>query len=152
LKKLEDRSCPMIFVGYEHGSKAYCFYNPSTKRVVISGDAIFDEAGVWKWAEEDGVATALQNTDVFTIEYTEEYLLAAPATENRNAMPRQLSPSLAPTPSSAPTPGATEPDNSVTHFMSPPPDTKRIWMLTMTTTRHFAFAQKTQSSPPDPPH
>jgi hypothetical protein len=122
LKKLEDRSCPMIFVGYEHGSKAYRFYNPSTKRVVISRDAVFYEAGVWKWAEEDGVATALQSTDVFTIEYTEQYLPAAPATENGSTTPRQLSPSLAPTLSSAPTPAAPEPDNSVTQFMSPPPE------------------------------
>jgi hypothetical protein len=112
----------MIFFGYEHGSKAYRFYNPSTKRVVISRDAVFDEAGVWKWAEEDGVATALQSTDVFTIEYTEQYLPAAPATENGSAMPRQLSPSPAPTLSSAPTPAAPEPDNSVTQFMSPPPE------------------------------
>jgi hypothetical protein len=83
LKKLEDRSCTMIFVGYEHGSKAYRFYNPSTKRVVISRDVVFDEAGVWKWAEEDGVATGLQSTDVFTVEYTEEYLRQQPRTGPR---------------------------------------------------------------------
>jgi hypothetical protein len=26
LKKLDDRSHPMIFVGYEQGTKGYCFY------------------------------------------------------------------------------------------------------------------------------
>jgi len=43
LKKLDDRSTPMIFVGYEHGSKAYRFFDPSTERVEISRDAVFDE-------------------------------------------------------------------------------------------------------------
>jgi hypothetical protein len=43
LQKLEDRSCPMIFIGYEHSSKAYRFYNPDTERAVVSRDAVFDE-------------------------------------------------------------------------------------------------------------
>jgi hypothetical protein len=47
LQKLDDRSTPTIFVGYESGSKAYRCYDPSTKRVVISRDVIFDEAVRW---------------------------------------------------------------------------------------------------------
>jgi hypothetical protein len=43
LKKLDDRSKPMIFVGYEPGSKAYRVYDPSTRRVHVSRDVIFDE-------------------------------------------------------------------------------------------------------------
>jgi hypothetical protein len=50
LKKLEDRSQPMIFVGYEPGSAAYRCYNPSTKRVHISRDVVFDEEGTWDWS------------------------------------------------------------------------------------------------------
>lgn len=30
VKKLDDRSRPMIFVGYEPGSKAYRVYDPTT--------------------------------------------------------------------------------------------------------------------------
>jgi hypothetical protein len=44
LQKLDDRITPMIFVGYEGGSKAYRCYDPSTKCMVISRDVIFDEA------------------------------------------------------------------------------------------------------------
>jgi hypothetical protein len=43
LKKLDDRSSPMIFIGYEPGSKAYSVYNPLTKKVHVSRDVIFDE-------------------------------------------------------------------------------------------------------------
>jgi hypothetical protein len=43
LKKLEDRSTPMIFVVYEPGSTTYRCYDPTTQRVHISRDVIFDE-------------------------------------------------------------------------------------------------------------
>ena len=33
ITKLSDRSTPMIFVGYEEGSKAYRAYDPATKKV-----------------------------------------------------------------------------------------------------------------------
>ena len=41
--KLEDRSQEMIFVGYEHGSKAYICIDPATRKLCISRDVIFDE-------------------------------------------------------------------------------------------------------------
>ena len=46
-KKLNDRSTPMVFIGYEPGSKAYRFYNPGTGRTHISCDAVFDEGHPW---------------------------------------------------------------------------------------------------------
>jgi hypothetical protein len=51
-EKLDDRSCRTIFVGYEAGSKAYRLYDPSTRRVHVSRDVIFDEAAQWNWAGE----------------------------------------------------------------------------------------------------
>jgi hypothetical protein len=42
LPKLEDRSRPMIFVGYEAGSMAYRAYDPATKRVHITRDIVFN--------------------------------------------------------------------------------------------------------------
>ena len=36
LTKLQDRSVPRIFVGYEVGSKAYRLYDPKAKRLHIS--------------------------------------------------------------------------------------------------------------------
>ena len=47
LKKLDDRSTPIIFIGYEVGSKAYRCYNPRTGRVMVSRDVIFDEDASW---------------------------------------------------------------------------------------------------------
>jgi transposase InsO family protein len=43
LKKLEDRGRKMVFIGYEHDSKAYRAYNPVTKRVHVTRDVVFDE-------------------------------------------------------------------------------------------------------------
>jgi hypothetical protein len=39
----------MIFVGYEAGSMAYCTYDPSTKRIHITRDVVFDEEANWNW-------------------------------------------------------------------------------------------------------
>ncbi|WVZ81041.1 hypothetical protein U9M48_028468 [Paspalum notatum var. saurae] len=47
LAKLEDRSKPMVFLGYEAGSKAYQLYDPVERRVHISCDVVFDEAASW---------------------------------------------------------------------------------------------------------
>lgn len=66
LKKLEDRSKPMIFVGYEPGSKAYRAYDPVARRVHVSRDVMFDEVAQWNWNGELG---APDDTD-FVIEYT----------------------------------------------------------------------------------
>jgi hypothetical protein len=49
LSKLEDRSMPMVFIGYERGSKAWHFYNTSTECVHISRDAVFEEDRAWDW-------------------------------------------------------------------------------------------------------
>jgi hypothetical protein len=35
VKKLDDRSTAMVFVGYEEGAKAYRCYNPVSKRLYI---------------------------------------------------------------------------------------------------------------------
>lgn len=42
LGKLEDRSTPMVFLGYEGGSKAYRLYDPKGGKVVVSRDILFD--------------------------------------------------------------------------------------------------------------
>jgi hypothetical protein len=43
LGKLEDRSTPMVLLGYEEGSKAYRLYDPKGGKVVISRDVVFNE-------------------------------------------------------------------------------------------------------------
>ena len=47
LTKLEDRSTPMVLLGYEEGTKAYWPYNPCRGKVVVSRDIMFDEKAAW---------------------------------------------------------------------------------------------------------
>jgi hypothetical protein len=47
LKKLEDRSTPMVMFGYEQGSTAYRVYNPAMNKIQVSHDVIFDEDMAW---------------------------------------------------------------------------------------------------------
>lgn len=37
----------MVFIGYEQGSKAYHFYDPETRKLVVSRDAVFEEDRCW---------------------------------------------------------------------------------------------------------
>ena len=47
LTKLEDRSAPMVLLGYEEGTKAYQLYDPRGGKVVVSRDVVFDEKAAW---------------------------------------------------------------------------------------------------------
>jgi hypothetical protein len=47
LRKLKDRSKPMIFMGYEAGSMVYRAYDPVTKRVYVTRDVVFEEEASW---------------------------------------------------------------------------------------------------------
>ena len=49
LKKLQDRSKPMVFIGYEVGTKGYKCYDLETGIVYISRDVIFEEKSQWNW-------------------------------------------------------------------------------------------------------
>jgi hypothetical protein len=72
LKKLKDRSKPIIFVGYEPRSKAYRAYDPTAKRVVISHDIIFDEEACWQWGESSATVPAMADQEDFT-DFVVEY-------------------------------------------------------------------------------
>ena len=43
LNKVQDRSQPMLFIGYELGTKAYKCFDPINFKVIISRDVIFEE-------------------------------------------------------------------------------------------------------------
>ena len=49
LKKLEDRSKPMVFIVYEKGRKSYRVYDPFTGNIHLTRDVIFEEGCRWKW-------------------------------------------------------------------------------------------------------
>ena len=59
-KKLDDRSVPMVFLGYEPGSAAYRVFHPPSGRAHVSRDVVFDENTSWDWgatspAREEGL-------------------------------------------------------------------------------------------------
>ena len=41
--KLDDRSSPGVFIGYAEGAKAYRVLYPTTQRVRVARDVVFDE-------------------------------------------------------------------------------------------------------------
>jgi hypothetical protein len=73
--KLEDRSTPGIFIGYEEGVKAYCILNPVTQHVRTTRDVVFNEDCGWNWSQEEDGNTGC-NSD-FIVEYLLEAAVAA---------------------------------------------------------------------------
>lgn len=54
--KLEDKSHCCVLFGVSRESKAYRLYDPTSKRIIISRDVVFEEDGQWNWEkryEED---------------------------------------------------------------------------------------------------
>ena len=49
MRKLDDRSRPGVFLGYADDAKAYCVYEPVSRRVLVSRDVVFDETRGWEW-------------------------------------------------------------------------------------------------------
>ncbi|WVZ49000.1 hypothetical protein U9M48_000385 [Paspalum notatum var. saurae] len=49
--KLADRSTPMVFLGYEAGTKGYRVYHPVAKKLQVSRDVVFEEHRSWNWEE-----------------------------------------------------------------------------------------------------
>jgi hypothetical protein len=60
LKKLDDRSAPMVFIGYSEGAKAYRMWDLGTGCVHVSRDVIFDENGGWEWDSTASRDSAVQ--------------------------------------------------------------------------------------------
>jgi hypothetical protein len=60
----------MVLFGYELGTAAYRVYDPSTGKVMVSRDVVFDEDAAWDWSstEQDKVeATITFNVEHFTV-------------------------------------------------------------------------------------
>ncbi|GKV09292.1 hypothetical protein SLEP1_g20816 [Rubroshorea leprosula] len=45
-------TCEVHFLGYSDETKGYRFYDPITKKLLISHDVIFDEKNSWNWNEK----------------------------------------------------------------------------------------------------
>ncbi|KAL1549228.1 hypothetical protein AAHA92_17358 [Salvia divinorum] len=52
MSKLDDKSKPFIFIGYDSNSKGYKLYDPTMQKTMISLDVEFDEEGVWDFGSE----------------------------------------------------------------------------------------------------
>jgi hypothetical protein len=93
-KKLEDRGCKMIFVGYKSGSKAYRAYNPIMKHVHVTRDVVFDEQDQWDWGSGGDEGKPGGGGDVFTVEYTTTGP-ATPTVDGADEAPTEESPLFA---------------------------------------------------------
>ncbi|CAL8169979.1 unnamed protein product [Prunus armeniaca] len=72
-QKLDAKSVKGVFVGYATCEKGYRVFDPSTKKLILSRDVIFDETKSWNWKEtsENSVAvTYIPNQPVNGIEVT----------------------------------------------------------------------------------
>ena len=94
LSKLEDRSQPMIFIGYELGTKAYKCFDPVNSKVIISRDAIFEENEKWTWSTQEEEASTEVNSssnvsgDMHSPRYrslTDLYSETSPITQDEEA-------------------------------------------------------------------
>jgi hypothetical protein len=72
LNKLSDRSTPMVMIGYEEGTYCYRLYDPTTKKLHISRDVVFEERRSWEWNSGDTTTvrtSALAVPSTFTVAY-----------------------------------------------------------------------------------
>lgn len=51
IKKLDDRSKPVIHLGKVPGKKAYRLYDPASNTVHVSRDLVFEESKSWSWEQ-----------------------------------------------------------------------------------------------------
>nr|GFB71344.1 zinc finger, CCHC-type [Tanacetum cinerariifolium] len=78
LKKLDDKSIPLVYLGVEEGSKACRLYDPIAKKKHVSRDVKFMETKPWDW-NEDGEDTSTQ--DIFWASFVVE------GVDNENTTP-----------------------------------------------------------------
>ena len=67
--KMSDCSMPMIFIGYEEGSKCNRVYDPAAKRVQVTRDIIFEDCRPWTWSTSAEHTKAKMPT-TFIVVYT----------------------------------------------------------------------------------
>ena len=54
VKKLDDRSKQVVYLGREPGTKGERLYDPKTGTVHVSRDVVFQENNFWPWEQEGG--------------------------------------------------------------------------------------------------
>ena len=61
IKKLDDRSKSVVYLGKEPGTKAFHLYDPREGTVHVSRDVIFEEKKTWPWDKEEISTTLVEN-------------------------------------------------------------------------------------------
>lgn len=64
LKKLDNRSRMLVHLGTEPGSKAYRLFDPTSKRMVVRRDVIFDESKCWDWNKSNKEESGTLRIDI----------------------------------------------------------------------------------------
>jgi hypothetical protein len=64
VSKLSDRSKPMVFLGYEPGTKGYRAFDPTTIKLHISRDVVFEEQRAWDWSSSSAERSGMDGTSV----------------------------------------------------------------------------------------
>ena len=59
----------MVLLGYEARTKGYRLVDPSTEKLHISRDVVFEEDGTWDWNNGDSNQLIETATETFTVEY-----------------------------------------------------------------------------------
>lgn len=65
VKKLDDRSKQVVYLGREPGTKGERLYDPKTGTVHVSRDVVFQEKNFWPWEQHGGEEMA--TPEYFTI-------------------------------------------------------------------------------------
>lgn len=100
-RKLDDRSQLLVHFGRETGTKAYRLYDPTSDRIHISRDVVFDEAKGWDWAVKNHASEVpLQQTTLDIPEFDDESSLGSERDTPVTPLPSISSPQSV-TPSSA---------------------------------------------------
>ncbi|KAG6494785.1 hypothetical protein ZIOFF_042546 [Zingiber officinale] len=77
LKKLDDRSSPMVYLGVEEGCKAHRLFDPKRGKLQVSRDAIFQENCEWTWNAGANNEENLPEFIMLDASYSDEPIVAA---------------------------------------------------------------------------
>ena len=88
LKKLDDRSQVMVYLGVEDGSKAHRFLDPACGKIRVSRDVVFEEEKKWEWCNDNEL---VQNSVEFGILQDDDVTESENATATPSSARRQES-------------------------------------------------------------
>lgn len=89
LKKLDDRSKAVVYLGKEPGTKASRLYDPISGRIHISRDVIYQEDKFWPWEEQSKFGDEVNFPSSYITLNSDSLEVEGPVTEVEPATPTQ---------------------------------------------------------------